>query len=213
MTLTTSVYDTTGKKSGTIKLSKEIFGVEINKVLITQAIRVYLNNQRQARAKTKTRGEVAGSGRKIWKQKGTGRARHGSNTAPIFVGGGVAHGPKGTPPKRLKMSKPLRRQALFSSLSWQAKNQNILILKQTDKFPPKTKKANQLFTKILGKNLPASLLINYNLSVNFKKAVNNLPYLELLSVNQLNVYKLLKAKKLVFTPAVLEQMEKMFLTK
>src|SRR5664280_2511271 len=89
-----SVFNTSGKVLESISLPKEIFGVDINKQIMTQAVRVYLANQRRGTVKTKSRGEVKISTRKIYRQKGTGRARHGAASAPIFVGGGIAFGPR-----------------------------------------------------------------------------------------------------------------------
>src|SRR6185437_7247197 len=105
-----------GKVTGKIALPGEIFGEKLNKALLAQAVRVYLANQRQGNASTKTRGEVDGSTRKIYRQKGTGRARHGSVRAPIFVHGGIAHGPK---PRDFSLTMPqkMKQKALFSALS------------------------------------------------------------------------------------------------
>lgn len=113
-----------GKETGTLSLSKEAFGVASNPAVLSQYVRVYLANQRQGNASTKTRSEVVGSTKKIFKQKGTGRARHGSIKAPIFVGGGVAGGPK---PRdySLKMSKKQRKQALFQALTAKQKEKNV----------------------------------------------------------------------------------------
>jgi large subunit ribosomal protein L4 len=90
-----TVVDTTGKSKGKITLPDEIFAVKARPSLLAQAVRVYLTNSRQGSAQVKSRGQIRGSGRKIWRQKGTGRARHGDRYAPIFVGGGIAHGPSG----------------------------------------------------------------------------------------------------------------------
>ena len=100
-----AVVDVKGKSKGQINVSNEIFGINPNKIVVAQAVRVHLTNQRQATAKSKTRGEVSGSGKKIWRQKGTGRARHGDRYAPIFVGGGVAHGPRGNQNVKRNLSK------------------------------------------------------------------------------------------------------------
>jgi len=99
---------------------KEIFAVKASDKLLSQYVYVYLNNLKKGRHKTKTRGEVAGSTRKIYRQKGTGRARHGDIKAPIFVGGGVAFGPTGQY-RRLKLTKKMRRKALFYALSLKLK--------------------------------------------------------------------------------------------
>src|SRR3989344_5782006 len=92
--LSLSIYDIDGKVQKTVELPKDVFAVKVNSSLLTQAVKVYLTNQRQGNVKVKTRSEVIGSTKKIYRQKGTGKARHGAIKAPIFVGGGVAHGPK-----------------------------------------------------------------------------------------------------------------------
>src|SRR3989344_6029979 len=118
------VYDLKGAKSGTLALPKEVFGTKVNNSLMAQAVRVYLANQRQGNATTKTRGEVQGSSKKIYRQKGTGRARHGSLRAPIFVKGGIVFGPK---PRdfSLDLPKKMKRKALFSSLSAKAADSEV----------------------------------------------------------------------------------------
>jgi len=94
--LRADVYNTQGRVVSKVSLPKEVFGAKVNDNLMAQAVRVYLANQRMGTASTKNRGEITGSTKKIWRQKGTGRARHGSRKAPIFVGGGVAFGPRYT---------------------------------------------------------------------------------------------------------------------
>src|SRR5258708_4404168 len=136
--ITVSVYDTAGKEVETMSLPEEIFGAKINKVLMAQAVRVYLANQRQGNASTKTRGEVAGSTRKIYKQKGTGRARHGGIRAPIFVKGGIAHGPK-PQDHSLAMPKKMKRVALFSALTAKLADGQIKVISGLETLEPKTK--------------------------------------------------------------------------
>src|SRR4030067_2701068 len=95
MPLTIPQYDYQGKPQGTVTVSATYFKAKANPALVTQALRIYQSNQRQVTRKVKTRGEIDRTTQKVWRQKGTGRARHGSRRAPIFVGGGVAHGPTG----------------------------------------------------------------------------------------------------------------------
>jgi len=125
--LKVEVIDTVGKVVETMELPKELFGAKINSVLMAQAVRVYLANQRLGTASTKTRGEVDGSTRKIYRQKGTGRARHGGIRAPIFVKGGIAHGPK---PRdySLLLSKNMRIAALRSALSAKVKAGEVAVI-------------------------------------------------------------------------------------
>src|SRR6266404_5428662 len=123
-TVSVAVVGIDGKVSGKVSLPGEMFGEKVNKALLAQAVRVYLANQRQGNASTKTRGEVDGSTAKIYRQKGTGRARHGSKRAPIFVKGGIVFGPK---PRDFSLSLPqkMKRKALFSALSAKVKDKEV----------------------------------------------------------------------------------------
>ena len=190
------VIDIRGKDAGSMQLPGEMFGVEVKSVLIAQAIRVYLANQRTGTSSTKTRGEVTGSTRKIYRQKGTGRARHGGIRAPLFVGGGIVFGPK---PRdhSLKLTKKMRKNALFSALSAKRLENAITILSGTEKLMPKTKEAAKLFATLLlsDKNV---LLVTVSEADNVKKAARNLPFVTLLPFTQLNTYDITKANAVVF---------------
>jgi large subunit ribosomal protein L4 len=133
-----SVVGIDGKHVGTVTLPEALFGAKVNEQLVAQAVRVYLANQRQGSAASKTRGMVEGSTRKIYKQKGTGRARHGGIRAPIFVGGGTAFGPH---PHAFAMAFPqkMRRVALASALSLKKQEGNIVVVSGMEKMLPKTK--------------------------------------------------------------------------
>lgn len=145
------VFDVAGVSKGNMDLPSGVFGVKSNKKLIAQAVRVYLANQRQGTSSTKTRGEVVGSTRKIYRQKGTGRARHGAIKAPIFVGGGIVFGPH---PRDLSLKFPqkMKKAALFSALSEKAKNGSIKII--DGDFSGKTKEVAKLLKvmKLTDKN-------------------------------------------------------------
>ena len=201
-----------GLKSGSVDLPKEIFGVKINQPLMAQAIRVYLANQRRAKAKTKTRGEVRGSGRKIWRQKGTGRARHGDRYAPIFVGGGRAHGPRGVENYQLKMSKRMKRAALFSALTSKFKAGEILVVKGLVKVKPKTKPMAKILAdklKIEGK----ILLVLPEKIENLMRAVRNIKGVSLAQASLLNTYQVLKSEKIILTPESVDKLKETFLKK
>lgn len=148
------VFTLSGVKKGTIKLNPEAFGIKPNKVVVSQAVRVHLSRRRQAGAKTKGRSNVAGSGAKIWAQKGSGRARHGDRQAPIFVGGGVTHGPRGVN-WRLKMPKKMKRLALLSVLSDRYFRGSLVVVDDWEKLPLKTKKSKEILQKLVSLAKPS----------------------------------------------------------
>ena len=202
--LSLPIYNIEGKEQKTIELPKEVFSVSANPNLLAQAVRVYLVNQRQGNVKVKTRGEVIGSTRKIYRQKGTGKARHGAIKAPIFVGGGVAHGPK-QKDYTLKFNKKEKKIALFAALSKKLKEKKIFGLE--DKaltIKPKTK----IFVNFL-QNL--KLLDKNNLIIlpkmeksNLILAMKNISRISFIDVDSLNPYLLLKNNNLIFIEKALE---------
>ncbi|HUW21334.1 MAG TPA: 50S ribosomal protein L4 [Candidatus Bathyarchaeia archaeon] len=204
------IYASDGQKKGKLNLPREIFAAKVNSVLLAQAVRVFLSNQRCAKAKVKTRGEVAGSGKKIWRQKGTGRARHGDQYAPIFVGGGVAHGPTGRENYSLKLSRRMRREALFSALTAKLKADEILVVEGLEKIKPKTKEIDQLFKKILGKKKKISLVLPGVLD-NLVRGSRNIGKIRLVQANLLNAYQVLNGGSLVLLPESIQVIEKTFL--
>jgi len=212
------LYTTSGRKSGKINLPKEIFGAPINKQLMAQVVRVYLSNQRQSTAKTKTRAEIKGSRIKIWRQKGTGRARHGDRYAPIFVGGGRAHGPTGEENYKLKMSKKMKQKALFSALTNKLKDKGIIAIKGLAKIEPKTKKMAELIAKLPLKKKEKKarlkiLLILPEILENVIRAGRNLAGLDLSQASQLNTYQVLGHDQLVLMEESIEKLKETFLKK
>jgi len=201
----------TGQKKEKFDLPKEIFAAQIRPVLMAQAVRVYLANQRRAKAKTKTRGEVRGSRRKIWRQKGTGRARHGDRYAPIFVGGGVAHGPTGKENYHLKLSKKMRRRAFFSALTAKFKEGKILVVKGLKKIEPKTKKMAEVVEKIAEGEKKVLIILPEKIE-NILRAAKNIPGVELTQAALLNTYEVLNGGKLVFMPESIEVLKEKFLS-
>lgn len=199
--LSAPVYDSKGAKSGTLALPKEIFGAKINEVLMAQAVRVYLANQRLGTASTKTRGEVTGSSKKIYRQKGTGGARHGSKRAPIFVKGGINFGPK---PRDYSLNLPqkMRRAALLSALSLKLRDGDIKVLSGLSKIEPKTKGMSALVKKVTAdkKSKQRILLVTSadpkDLG-NVYKAGRNIENMEILNARLLNTYQVLKHKNLL----------------
>lgn len=198
------VYNIEGKEEKTVELPKEIFSVSANPKLLALAVRVYLINQRQGNVSVKTRGEVIGSTRKIYRQKGTGKARHGAIKAPIFVGGGVAHGPK-QKDYNLKFNKKEKKIALFAALSAKLKEKKIFGLENKAlTIEPKTK----IFVNFLEKLL---LLDKNNLIVLLKMEKNNLilamrniPGISFIDARSLNPYLVLKSNNIIFIENSLE---------
>lgn len=207
------LYTLIGRKSGQISLPKEIFAAPVNEQLMTQAVKVYLSNQRKAKAKTKTRGEIKGSRRKIWRQKGTGRARHGDRYAPIFVGGGRAHGPTGEENFKLKMSKTMKKKALFSALSSKSKAKEIIAIKGLAKIEPKTKAMAKTLKALPLKKSKKILLVLPSVLENVIRAGRNLSGLELVQANQLNPYQILNHDQLILMEESLEKIKETYLKK
>lgn len=202
--LSVPVYSLTGRASGILALPKEIFGQEVNKKLLSQAVRVYTANQKIFTASTKTRGQVEGSTAKIFRQKGTGRARHGSIRAPIFVGGGIVFGP--TPRKvRLSLPKKMKKAALVSALSDKANVKSVVGLTGVDKASGKTKEIVRLLDKLKIKN---ALIITEGKNDNIVRAVRNITGVDVLNADLINAYEILKHRVLLLTKEAVERLKK-----
>ncbi|MGY4712957.1 50S ribosomal protein L4 [Mycolicibacterium sp. CBM1] len=202
MTLKIDVRTPDGKKDGTVELPAELFDVEPNIALMHQVVIAQLAAKRQGTHSTKTRGEVAGGGKKPYRQKGTGRARQGSIRAPQFTGGGVVHGPQ---PRDYSQRTPKKMiaAALRSALSDRARNERIhavteLLSGQT----PSTKSA-KAFLATLTENKKVLVVIGRSDEVG-AKSVRNLPGVHVISPDQLNTYDVLNADDLVFSVEALD---------
>lgn len=197
--LSVPVYSLAGAAAGNMELPKEVFGIKINQNLLAQAIRVYLTNQKALFGSTKTRGEVIGSKAKIYAQKGTGHARHGAITAPLFVGGGITFGPK---PRnvRLTLPKKTKKAALLQALSSKVLEKKIIGLSTLEKATGKTKEFTLLLNKVLkeSKNKNA-LIVTENKLDNVLRAVRNISGVDTLPVNLINIYEVLRHDYLMIT--------------
>ena len=191
------VINIDGKKTENIELSDKIFSVKPNKNLIQSIVEWQLNHFKPRTAKTKQRNEVKGSTAKIYAQKGTGGARHSSRKAPIFVGGGVAHGPKGSVYKVKKINKKIRKLGLLYLLTQKNKVNSLFVVEDFKTEITKTK----IFNKFLEKNkLQNSLIISdENSKSKIIKSARNIPNLKIIKQEGTNVYDLLKYKNVVFT--------------
>jgi large subunit ribosomal protein L4 len=192
------VYSTSGTKLTPVTLPDKVFKAKISPGLMAQAVKVYLGNQRVASAWAKDRGDVAVTHAKVWKQKGTGRARHGSKNAPIFVGGAKAHGPSGTQNYYRKMTKSQKQASLYSALSLKLKDGQIMVVSGLEKLELKTKKFNQVVAKL--KLEPKKLLLLLDRSeLPVRRATQNLPFITTDLASNLNTYSVLSARTVIFT--------------
>jgi large subunit ribosomal protein L4 len=208
-----SVYDTKGKVAASLSLSGEIFDAKVNPRLMAQAIRVYLANQRSGTASTKTRGEVRGSTRKIYRQKGTGRARHGGVRAPIFVKGGVAHGPK---PKdhNLTLSKKMRKASLFSALTLKLHDNELRVVSGLEKVMPKTKEMAKVLQNVSATDKNQKVLMVVSKSDKhdlITRSVRNITGVTYTFPEQLTTYEVLNNKMVLFMKDAIESVEKHFM--
>jgi large subunit ribosomal protein L4 len=204
------LYDATGTKKGDVTLNKALFEAKINPDLMHRAVVMRLANRRLNIAHTLTRGEVAATTKKAFRQKGTGNARRGALTTSLLRGGGVAHGPRNNRNFSKMMPKKERRAALFSSLSAQAKDKNILALEGFVEKAPKTKKFVELLSK-----LPESKNYLFVLAARnevFEKSAANVPNVKVIFASYLNPYDVLHAHKICFVADGMKKLEETFLS-
>ena len=199
------VINIEGKKIDTVEVSDKIFSSEVNKKLVKSIIDWQLNHSKPRVAKTKQRNEVIGSTAKIYAQKGTGGARHSSRKAPIFVGGGIAHGPKGAVYKIKKINKKVKKMGLLQLLSQKHKIKLLHVVEDFKKEIKKTKVFNQFLEK---NNLKDILIISdKNSKTNIIKSVRNIPNLKIIDEEGTNVYDLLKYKHVIFTTTSIKALQ------
>lgn len=202
------LYNQTGETVGNVELSDKIFGLAMNPELVHQVIEAQRANSRQVLAHTKGRGEVRGGGKKPWRQKGTGRARHGSIRSPIWKGGGVAFGPTKERNFKKDINKKMKQKALFMTLSSKFKDNQLIVIEDIKLTQPKTKEAMGILSNIskLFKNYKSTktkkdsiLAVIDSKDRNLEKAFNNLPFVSLTEARNLNAMDVLKYKYLLIT--------------
>ena len=191
------VINIDGKKVSDIEISDKIFSLKPNKNLIQSLIDWQLNHFKPRTAKTKQRGEIRGSTSKIYAQKGTGGARHSSRKAPIFVGGGVAHGPKGMVYKINKINKKLKRIGLFHVLSQKNKLNSLFVLEDFQNEIKKTKLFNNFLVKMKLKN--SIIISDKNSKTKIIKSARNIPNIKIIEQEGTNAYDILKYENVIFT--------------
>ena len=202
-----SVFDMAGKEVSTMELSEAVFGIEPNAVVMHQAVVAYLANQRQGTQSTLTRTEVAGGGRKPWKQKGTGPARQGSIRAPQWTHGGVALGPK---PRsyRLALNKKVKRLALKSAFSSKVLDGDMIVVEKIEANEFKTKTMVNML-KALGADRKA-LVVLPEMDEKVIKSMANIPGVKTAQVNTLNVYDVLGCDKFIVAKEAVAKIEEVY---
>lgn len=199
----TNLFDQNGSTIWEIELNESVFWLELNEGLIHRALVYQLANNRMVVAHTKTRGERRGSTRKIYKQKGTGRARAGSARSPIRRKGGLAFGPRNTVNFTLSMNKKERRKALFCALSAKLANKQIIIVDKIELSDSKTKNMVAVFSKLpYEKNMLLALPAK---NENVERSASNLPYVKTILADYLNIKDILKYKTLVIVKDSLDK--------
>ena len=201
------VYNIEGKKVSNIELADSVFGIEPNEKIVHSVLVNYLANQRQGTSNTKTRAEVAGGGRKPWKQKGTGRARQGSIRAPQWFKGGIALGPK---PRdySYRLNKKERRLAIRSVLSSKVLENNLVVVDAMNFDAIKTKNMVSALSnlKVEGK----TLIVLPEKNENVQKSARNIEGVKTSLVNTINIYDLLKYNKLILTVDAVKNLEEVY---
>ncbi len=204
-----TVYNQQGKETGQMVLPKEIFEVPMNTDLVHQVVISQAANKRQVSAHTKMRGEVRGGGRKPWRQKGTGRARHGSIRSPLWKGGGVTGGPRNDKNYQKDVPTKMRRKALYMVLSEKAKNNLLVVLDTMEIEKPKTK-AMVVTIKNLPIKADSRLVVSKNADKKVFLAARNIAKTGVLEARNLNVKDLLDYKYVLISKDGIKDIEKTF---
>ena len=205
---TVKVHNLENKEVGSVDLPDAVFGVELNEHLIHSAVTNYLANKRQGTSATKTRGNVSGSGRKLWKQKGTGRARIASLRSPLWKGGGTVHGPQ---PRdwSYQMPKKMRRGALRSALSERLREGNLMIIDEFGIEKPKTREFIGVLSGLglfENKKQTKTLIVDSLDNENLIRSSRNVQKTKITNSYGLNIYDLLYHEKLLITKTAIEEL-------
>ena len=204
--LKVDVLNIEGKKIGDLELNENVFGIEVNEIVVHSALVNYLANQRQGTQSTKTRSEVRGGGRKPWKQKGTGRARQGSIRAPQWIKGGIALGPK---PRKYTYALPkkMRQLAIKSVLTSKLQEGKLTVVDKIELKEIKTKSMVTILNKL---KIEKALIVTKEKNTNVVASSNNIEGVKVSVVNAINVYDLLNSKNLVMTSDAIKTIEEVY---
>ena len=197
-----------GKKD-TIEVLDKIFASKINKKLVSEVLYKTNANYKGRKAKTKQKNEIIGSTSKIYAQKGTGNARHASRKAPIFVGGGVAHGPKGESNYKIrKLNKSEKKLSIASLISEKNQSKNLIIFNDFKNEIKKTKEMHNLLKKFDANN--SLIIVDKNSMNKIIKSARNIPNIKITDTNHFSVFDLIKFKKVIFTETSVKELEKRY---
>ena len=198
-----------GKKDS-IEVSDKIIAAKINDKLVSNVLYKTNANYKGRKAKTKQKNEIIGSTSKIYAQKGTGNARHASKKAPIFVGGGVAHGPKGESNyKKRKLNKSEKKISITSLISKKTKNNDLIIFDDFKNKILKTKQMSNILNKFEAQN--SIIIADFKSKENIFKSVQNIPNVKITDINHFSAYDLAKFKKIIFTETSIKELEKKYI--
>ena len=196
-------------KKGSIEVLDKILTSKINKKLIEKVIYTTIGNYKGRKAKTKQKNEIIGSTAKIYAQKGTGGARHASRKAPIFVGGGVAHGPKGeTKYKIRKLNKSEKKNSIASLITEKNNLKNLIIFFDFKKDIKKTKEMSKILKKFNATN--SLIILDKNSKDKIHRSIKNIPNVKVTDVNHFSAYDVVKFNKLIFTETSIKELEKRY---
>ena len=214
MSLKVKVYNQQAEAIGEMELSPKVFGVKANAALVHQAVVTQMANERKVIAHTKDRSEVRGGGRKPWKQKGTGRARHASIRSPLWAGGGVTFGPRKERNFSVKINRKMKRQALLMALSGKFRDGELVILENLELAQPKTKEMAAIISKVAAgaaKELnKGTMIILSKKDERVIRAAKNLPKISTMGVASLNIMDLLSTKYLVMPKDAVEKISQIY---
>ncbi|MBI2577391.1 MAG: 50S ribosomal protein L4 [Candidatus Wildermuthbacteria bacterium] len=203
------VYTTEGAKKEELEVSETVFNVPLNHDLVHQAVTYYRSNARQVSAHTKTRGEVAGGGKKPWAQKHTGRARHGSIRSPLWIGGGVTFGPRNERVFAKDINKKMRRKALAAALSQKAKENLVIVTEDFNLGAAKTKELKKIMEKLPCES-KSSLVALPAMDKAVIAAGRNLENVQTIQARDLNALEVLSFKYLILPKTAVKVLEEMF---
>ncbi len=198
-----------GKKDS-LEITDKIVSAKINKQLVSNVIYKTNANYKGRKAKTKQKNEIIGSTSKIYAQKGTGNARHASRKAPIFVGGGVAHGPKGELSyKKRKLNKSEKKLSIASLITEKNKLKDLIIFSDFNKEIFKTKEMNNILNKFNAKD--SLIILDKTSNEKIKRSIKNIPNVKSTDVNHFSAFDIIKHKKLIFTESSIKELEKRYI--